>query len=70
MKKTVAIVTSSRADFSHLAWPLRAIEEHPDLEAHLIAFGAHLSPEFGHTVDAIREEGFTVHARSNGRHGR
>jgi UDP-N-acetylglucosamine 2-epimerase (non-hydrolysing)/GDP/UDP-N,N'-diacetylbacillosamine 2-epimerase (hydrolysing) len=63
MKRTVAVVTSSRADYSHLYWPLRALAEHPDIDLKLIVFGAHLSPEFGVTVQEIEKDGFQIDGR-------
>ncbi len=58
MTRTVAVLTTSRADFSHLIWPLRRIAQHPALEPELIVTGAHLSDEFGHSIDEIRAAGF------------
>jgi len=29
MKRKIAAVTSSRADYSHLYWPLRELASHP-----------------------------------------
>ena len=63
MSKTIAVVTSSRADYSHLYWPLRALEEHPEIDLKLIVFGAHLSPEFGLTVHEIEKDGFAIDGR-------
>jgi UDP-hydrolysing UDP-N-acetyl-D-glucosamine 2-epimerase len=63
MKRTIAVVTSSRADYSHLYWPLRDLQRHPDVDLKLIVLGAHLSPHFGETVRTIEEDGFTVAAR-------
>lgn len=63
MKRTIAVVTTSRADYSHLHWPLRALSNHPALELKLIALGPHLSPEFGSTVTEIENDGFEVAAR-------
>ncbi|MPZ20284.1 MAG: UDP-N-acetylglucosamine 2-epimerase (hydrolyzing) [Luteitalea sp.] len=60
-KRTIAVLTTSRADFSHLCWPLRAIAKHPELEPRLIVAAAHLSPEFGLTVGEIEREGFSIH---------
>ncbi len=54
------MVTSSRADYSHLYWPLRALADHPDIELKLIVMGAHLSPEFGATVGEIMKDGFSI----------
>ena len=58
--RRVAVVTTSRADYSHLYWPLKEIEAHPDLELHLIVMGAHLSATFGATIEQIRADGFTI----------
>ena len=61
--RRIAVVTTSRADYSHLYWPLRALAEHPDVDLRLIVLGAHLSPEFGHTVQEIERDGIPIHAR-------
>jgi UDP-hydrolysing UDP-N-acetyl-D-glucosamine 2-epimerase len=63
LSRTIAVVTSSRADYSHLYWPLRALAEHPDVKLKLIVMGAHLSPEFGSTVQAIERDGFAIDGR-------
>ena len=62
-KRTIAVVTSSRADYSHLYWPLRELHQHPGVDLRIIALGPHLSPEFGSTVTEIEKDGFRVHAR-------
>lgn len=63
MKRTIAVLTSSRADYSHLFWPLRDLSQHPDVDLRIIAFGPHLSPEFGNTVREIERDGFAIAAR-------
>jgi UDP-hydrolysing UDP-N-acetyl-D-glucosamine 2-epimerase len=63
MKRTIAVVTSSRADYSHLYWPLYDLKRHPGVDLKLIVLGSHLSPQFGETVKTIEEDGFTVAAR-------
>ncbi|MBT8136220.1 MAG: UDP-N-acetylglucosamine 2-epimerase (hydrolyzing) [Gammaproteobacteria bacterium] len=66
MSRHIAVLTTSRADFSHLRWPLQRIIEHPGLNAELIVSGAHLSSEFGYSIDEIRAAGFTVdHVNEN-----
>jgi len=60
--RKIAVVTSSRADYSHLYWPLKHIDQHPALDLQLIVFGAHLSPGFGLTIDEIRQDGFDIAA--------
>ena len=49
MKRKIAIVTSSRADYAHVRWLLRDLARHPEVELQVIALGPHLSPAFGHT---------------------
>jgi UDP-hydrolysing UDP-N-acetyl-D-glucosamine 2-epimerase len=63
MKRTIAVVTSSRADYSHLYWPLHDLARHEDVDLKLIVLGAHLSPQFGETVKEIEKDGFPIAAR-------
>jgi UDP-N-acetylglucosamine 2-epimerase (non-hydrolysing)/GDP/UDP-N,N'-diacetylbacillosamine 2-epimerase (hydrolysing) len=63
MPRTIAVVSSSRADFSHLYWVLRDLEAHPEIELRTIAMGALLSDEFGRAVDGFEREGFSVDER-------
>lgn len=63
MKKTIAVVTTSRADYSHLFWPLKDLQSHPDVDLRLIALASHLSPEFGSTVRDIEADGFPIAAK-------
>lgn len=62
-KRTIAVITSSRADYSHLYWPLRDLQVHPEVDLKLIVLGSHLSPEFGCTVSEIERDGLAIHAR-------
>src|SRR5260370_16894384 len=62
-KRTIAVVTTSRADYGHLYWPLKDLFAHPEVDLKIIALGPHLSPEFGHTVDEIEQDGFLVAER-------
>jgi UDP-hydrolysing UDP-N-acetyl-D-glucosamine 2-epimerase len=61
--RKICFVTGSRADFGLLIWPMRAIRQTPGLTLQLIATGMHLSPEFGYTINNIRDEGFDVDER-------
>jgi len=60
----IGVITSSRADYSHLYWPLREFPAHPEIDLKVIALGPHLSPEFGCTVTEIERDGFRVDART------
>ncbi len=63
MKRRVAVVTTSRADYSHLYWPLHDLAQHPEVDLKLIALGPHLAPEFGQTIHEIERDGFEIAAR-------
>ncbi len=63
MKRTIAAVSTSRADFSHLISPLHELGKRPDIDVKFIAAGPHLSPEFGMTVDEIENTGITIDKR-------
>jgi UDP-N-acetylglucosamine 2-epimerase (non-hydrolysing)/GDP/UDP-N,N'-diacetylbacillosamine 2-epimerase (hydrolysing) len=63
MSRRIAVVTSSRADYSHLYWVLRDLQADPAVDLRLIVLGAHLSPHFGSTVGEIERDGFAIAAR-------
>lgn len=63
MKRKIAVVTTSRAEYSLLYWPLRDMASHPDLDLRIIAMGPNLSPEFGRTASEIERDGFTIDAQ-------
>jgi UDP-hydrolysing UDP-N-acetyl-D-glucosamine 2-epimerase len=62
-KRRIGVVTSSRADYSHLYWPLRELAAHRQVDLAVFALGAHLSPEFGSTIGEIERDGFPIQAR-------
>ncbi len=62
-KRKIAVVTTSRADYSHLYWPLRDLAAHSNVDLCLIVLGSHLSPEFGNTVWEIEKDGFCIDAK-------
>jgi UDP-hydrolysing UDP-N-acetyl-D-glucosamine 2-epimerase len=62
-KRRIGVVTSSRADYSHLYWPLRELAARPDVELGVFVLGAHLAPEFGATIQEIERDGFPIEAR-------
>lgn len=63
MKRKVAVITTSRADYGHLYWPLRDLSNHKSVDLKIIALGSHLSPEFGNTIHEIEKDGFQVACR-------
>lgn len=60
MVKTIAIVTSSRADYGLLRPLIRRIQEHPDLSLKLIVTGSHLDSRYGSTWEEIINDGFVI----------
>ena len=58
--RRIAVVTTSRADYGHLQWLLHDLREHPAIDLKIVAFGPHLSPEFGRTVAEVERDGFVV----------
>ncbi|MFZ1013160.1 MAG: UDP-N-acetylglucosamine 2-epimerase [Terracidiphilus sp.] len=62
-KRYIGVFTSSRADYSHLYWPLRELAAHPSVELGVFVMGPHLSPTFGATVAEIERDGFPIRAR-------
>jgi UDP-N-acetylglucosamine 2-epimerase (non-hydrolysing)/GDP/UDP-N,N'-diacetylbacillosamine 2-epimerase (hydrolysing) len=63
LKRTIAVISSSRADYGHLYWPLHDLSENPHVNLKLIALGSHLSPEFGNTVQEIEKDGLEIDSR-------
>src|SRR5713101_3298293 len=62
MGRRICIVTGTRAEYGLLYWLMRAIDDAPDCKLQVVATAMHLEQAFGHTVDLIRADGFTVDA--------
>ena len=60
MKRKIAVVTSSRADYAHLRWLLRDLEAHPAVDLGVITLGPHLSPAFGHTGKGVASQSLNI----------
>lgn len=63
MKRAIAVITSSRADYSHLYWPLKDLASHPDIDLKLIVMGSHLAPTYGVTSQEIERDEIPIAAR-------
>ncbi|MDG2222510.1 MAG: UDP-N-acetylglucosamine 2-epimerase [Rubripirellula sp.] len=61
-RRRIGIVTVARSDFGIYLPLLRMLRDCDWASLQLIAAAAHLSPAHGHTVDWIRQEGFSVAA--------
>lgn len=60
MKRKIAVVTGSRAEYGLLYWLLKEIKADNKLDFLLIVTAMHLSPEFGLTKKYITEDGFEI----------
>lgn len=56
----LAILTSSRADYSIYLPLLKRLNKDETVDLSIIAFGSHCTERFGNTVDQIEEDGFQV----------
>lgn len=59
MRKILAI-TGIRAEYDLMYPVYKAIDDDPKLSLSLIVTGSHVSKNFGHTIDRIREDGFDI----------
>lgn len=62
-QRKIAVVTTSRADYSHLHWVLHDLRRDPRFELQLIVSGAHLADEFGRAADEVLADGHTIAER-------
>lgn len=62
-RRRIGVVTTSRADYSHLYWPLRELAARPGVELGVFVLGPHLAPAFGATVREIERDGVPIRAR-------
>lgn len=58
--KTIAVITTTRADYGLLKNIMHAINKSPFLSLKLIISGTHLSEKFGLTINEIKNDGFTI----------
>ncbi|MEC0129073.1 UDP-N-acetylglucosamine 2-epimerase [Paenibacillus pabuli] len=61
--KKITVITGTRADYGIYYPVLKAIEEEKTLDLHLLVTGMHLSPQFGNTIELIRQDGFRISAQ-------
>ncbi|MCK4257424.1 MAG: UDP-N-acetylglucosamine 2-epimerase (hydrolyzing) [Halanaerobiales bacterium] len=59
-KRKICVVTGTRADYGHLYWVLKEIQDDQDLELQILVTGMHLSSEFGLTYQQIENDGFKI----------
>jgi UDP-N-acetylglucosamine 2-epimerase (non-hydrolysing)/GDP/UDP-N,N'-diacetylbacillosamine 2-epimerase (hydrolysing) len=62
MRRTIAIVTERRADYSRFKPILELIRTDPELDYKLIVTGISLLKEHGHDIEVIQRDGFEIEA--------
>lgn len=55
--------TGARSEYGLLYWLMKDLEADPAVELQILVAGMHLSPEFGHTITVIEDDGFTPAAK-------
>lgn len=60
MKRKIAVITGTRADYGIFYYILKEIEKHEALDLKLIVCGMHLCPEYGMTINEIEKDGFEI----------
>lgn len=61
MKRKIAYISGTRADYGLMRSVLYQIHTHESLSLDIIVTGMHLMDEFGMTVDEIKKDGFNYH---------
>ena len=62
-KRTICVVTGSRAEYGLLHWLMKDIKRDSNLRLQIIVTGMHLSPEFGMTYKEIERDGFIINKK-------
>lgn len=63
MKKTIAIVTGTRAEYGLLKPLIKALHEDDKFNMQLLVTGMHLSKKYGNTITEIEADGFPITAK-------
>jgi UDP-hydrolysing UDP-N-acetyl-D-glucosamine 2-epimerase len=61
--RNVCVFTGARSEYGLLRWTMAELRDHPDVRLQVLVAGAHLSPEYGMTADAITRDGFEIDER-------
>lgn len=59
-RKKICIFSGTRADYGHLYWIIKNINDDPDLILQLLVSGSHLEQDFGETWKVIENDGFII----------
>ncbi len=60
MKRRIAVITGTRAEYGYLRPLMSAIKAHEDLELLVYATGMHLLKEYGNSIEEIKQDGYKI----------
>jgi GDP/UDP-N,N'-diacetylbacillosamine 2-epimerase (hydrolysing) len=63
MKRSIAVVTGTRAEYGLLRHLIKLINDSDEFELQLVVTGSHLSKKFGETYKEIEEDGFIINRK-------
>jgi GDP/UDP-N,N'-diacetylbacillosamine 2-epimerase (hydrolysing) len=63
MKRTIAVVTGTRAEYGLLRHLIKLINDSHEFELQLVVTGSHLSKKFGETYKEIEADGFIINRK-------
>lgn len=63
--RKICIVTGTRAEYGLFYWLMKEINGDTSLDLQIIVTGSHLAPQFGNTLDFIKDDGFCIHESVN-----
>ncbi|SMB89867.1 UDP-N-acetylglucosamine 2-epimerase (non-hydrolysing) [Pasteurella testudinis DSM 23072] len=61
MKKSIAYITGSRAEYGIVKRLLRSLDNDDSLELQIVVTAMHLDPKYGNTYRQIEKDGFKIH---------
>ena len=59
-KRLILGITGIRAEYDIMSSVFQSISNHPNLNLEVIVTGAHLTNEYGYTLDQIKKDGFKI----------
>lgn len=60
MKKTISVLTATRAEYGLLASVIKRLRQDENFDVQVVVTGMHLSPEFGLTYQEIEQDGIPI----------
>ncbi|TNH21838.1 UDP-N-acetylglucosamine 2-epimerase, partial [Testudinibacter sp. TR-2022] len=61
MKKSIAYITGSRAEYGIVKRLLRSLDNDESIKLHIVVTAMHLDPKYGNTYRQIEKDGFKIH---------